>query len=117
MITILAAKKIPRSKILWSNVYFFGEIFFVLNNEILANFLLAKQEGKKFQCKGYKTLLLEKKKSTKVPTFLRKEIGHCDDRKENTVQKGIKKRFEFGKIAPNSPHFEERNSEATIFRQ
>jgi hypothetical protein len=66
-----------------------------LNHENLANLLLAKQEGKKFQCRGYKTLLLGKKKrkrkkGTKVTTFLRKEIQHCGDRKENTVQKGIK---------------------------
>jgi hypothetical protein len=66
-----------------------------LNNEILANFLLAKQERKKFQCKGYKTFCFWKRKNTKVTTFLRKEIQHCGDRKENTMQKGIKNRHIF----------------------
>jgi len=102
----------------------FGVMFFfcrnflctLLNNEILSDFLLVKQEGKKFQCKGYKTLLL-KKKGTKVTTFSRKEIRHCGHRKENTVQIGIKKKDLFLEISPNLPHFEERNFEATKFRQ
>jgi hypothetical protein len=89
-----------------------------LNNEILANFLSVIQEGKKFQCKGYKTLLLDKK-STKVTTFFEERNSALwrQKRKYSAKRDFKKKRFIFGKLAPNSPHFEERNSEAAIFRQ
>jgi hypothetical protein len=89
-----------------------------LNNEILANLLLAKHEGKNFQCKGYKTLLLDKKKYQSHYIFRGKKFGIVATEKKIQCKKGfLKKRFIFGKIAPNSPHFEERNSEAAIFRQ
>jgi hypothetical protein len=80
-------------------------------------FFWRNKKGKNSNANGTKRCFWKKKKNTKVTTFLRKENRHCGDRKENTLQKGIfKKRFIFGKFGPNSPHFEERNSEAAIFR-
>jgi len=59
------------------------------------------------------------KKSTKVTTFFEERNSALwrQKRKYSAKRDLKKKRFIFGKIAPNSPHFEERNSEAAIFRQ